>query len=80
MVTKIKKYQKDTPFILVELKSKRRVWLWLKSQYFGFGHLLGKQETEWLVGEIGDFLTNRIDAAGTPLVGALTKEELAKED
>jgi serine/threonine protein kinase len=79
-ITKTKKSQKSRQFILVELKSKRRVWLWLKSQYFGFGHWLGKREMEWLVGEIGDFLTNRIDATGTPLVGALTKEELAKED
>jgi hypothetical protein len=76
----VKFWPQKSSYILVELKSKRRVWLWLKSQYLGFGHLLGKQETEWLVGEIGDFLTNRIDAADTPLVGALTKEELAKED
>ncbi len=61
-IAKTKKSQKSHPFILVELKSKRRVLLWLKSQYFGFGDLLAKREIEWLVGEIGDFLANRQDA------------------
>ncbi|MBW4492575.1 MAG: serine/threonine protein kinase [Oscillatoria princeps RMCB-10] len=57
-----KKTLNSSRFIFVGLKSNKRYWLWKKSQYFIFGKFMTQRETEWLVGEIGDFLTNRQDA------------------